>query len=122
MRLFEEVLISAIFLLVLDAVFIYLNQKIFIDQVISVQRTALIIKPAGFIACYLFLMSGLYYFIIRNRKSPWEAFLFGLFTYGVYETTTYTILKNWSLKTVILDTLWGGVLMYLVTWLSYKFI
>ena len=116
----KELLIPAVFLLLLDAIFIYINQKIYTDQVISVQRTALIIKPFGAILCYTLLLSGLYYFIIRNRKSPWEAFLFGLFTYGIYETTTYTILKNWNIKTVILDTLWGGILMALVTWLTYK--
>ena len=93
----------------------------FADQVISVQRTALVVKPAGAILSYLFLIGGLYYFIIRNHHSPWDAFLFGLIVYGVYETTTYALLKNWHIKTVIIDTLWGGVLMSAVTWLTYHF-
>lgn len=49
-----------------------------------------------------------------------EAFLLGLVIYGVYETTTYSVLKNWKISTVITDTLWGGVLFYLTTFFTYK--
>ena len=30
--------------------------------------------------------------------------------YGVYDLTTMAILKNWKLTTVVMDTLWGGIL------------
>ena len=120
MNLIKDIFIPSVFLLILDSIFIFANQKLFADQVISVQRTALNVKPAGALLCYLFLIGGLYYFIIRNHRSPWDAFLFGLTIYGVYETTTYAILKNWHIKTVMIDTLWGGVLMAAVTWLSYQ--
>ena len=117
-----ELFTCAIIFTSLDIVFITLNNKIYADQVISVQRTALTVKPAGAIMCYLCLVSGLYYFIIRKHESPWTAFLLGLFVYGVYETTSYTILKNWKIQTVIVDTLWGGVLMAATTWITYNLI
>lgn len=117
-----ELLTCAIIFTSLDMGFITFNNKIYADQVISVQRTALTVKPVGAIICYLFLVSGLYYFIIRKHESPWTAFLLGLFVYGVYETTSYAILKNWKIQTVIIDTLWGGVLMAATTWITYKLI
>jgi uncharacterized membrane protein len=68
----------------------------------------------------LFLIFGLYFFILREKKTPLEAFIFGIVVYGVYETTTYALLKNWKITTVITDTLWGGVLFYLTTFFTYQ--
>ena len=46
-----------------------------------------------------------------------ESFLLGLSVYGVYEGTTYTIFKNWSLLSVFIDTIWGGVLFLLINYI-----
>ena len=115
----KELMIATPIFLILDFVFLFTQRKTFESQVISVQKTALIMKPAGAIACYLFLLVGLYYFILRERRTPLEAMLFGLVIYGVYETTTYALLKNWKAETVIVDVLWGGALFYLTTFLTY---
>ena len=114
------IFISTFYFLVLDFLFLYWNRDVFEKQVIQVQRVSLQMKPFGAILCYLFLIFGLYFFILRENKTPLEAFLFGIVVYGVYETTTYTLLKNWKITTVITDTLWGGVLFYLTTFLTYK--
>lgn len=37
--------------------------------------------------------------------------------YGVYETTNYALFKNWSILTVIIDTLWGGLLFASTTYI-----
>lgn len=113
-------LIATFIFLILDFVFLFLNKSTFESQVIQVQRVSMVMKPAGILFCYLFLLVGLYYFILREKRTPLEAFLLGLIIYGVYETTTYSILKNWKFKTVLIDTLWGGILFYLTTFLSYK--
>jgi len=115
----KELIIATPIFLILDFVFLASQRKTFESQVISVQKTALVMKPAGAIACYLFLLAGLYYFILRERRTPLEAMLFGLVVYGVYETTTYALLKNWRVETVMVDVLWGGVLFYLTTFLTY---
>jgi uncharacterized membrane protein len=46
--------------------------------------------------------------------------LFGFIIYGVYDSTTYALFKKWKLKLMAIDILWGGVLMGLTTWLTYK--
>ena len=114
------ILISAIILLILDATFIYANANMFQIQVASVQRVALQVRPLGVALCYVFLIFGLYYFILRQHRSVLEAVLFGKVVYGVFETTSYAILKKWELKTVVLDTLWGGALMGMTTALTYQ--
>ena len=114
------ILISALILLILDGLFIFANAKMFQIQVASVQRVALQIRPLGVALCYALMIFGLYYFILRERRTVLEAVLFGMVVYGVFETTSYAILKKWEFKTVVLDTLWGGALMGMTTALTYK--
>ena len=113
-------LIATFIFLFLDFVFLFLNKSSFESQIIQVQRVSIVMKPVGILLCYLFLLLGLYYFILREKRTPLEAFLLGLIIYGVYETTTYSVLKNWKFTTVLIDTLWGGILFYLTTFISYK--
>ena len=110
-------LISAIVLISID--FIYLNviKGYFGIQIQKVQGSKLEVNFLGAALCYIFLIVGINYFIIKPNKSINEAFLLGLIIYGVYETTTYALFKNWSIITVIIDTLWGGLLFASTTYI-----
>jgi uncharacterized membrane protein len=94
-------------------------RSVFNKQVVAVQGSPVVLKPYAGILCYITLIFGIYYFIIREKKSVFDAFLLGLVIYAVYETTTLALLKNWSYKTSIIDTLWGGVLFALTTFIVY---
>ena len=48
----------------------------------------------------------------------WGA-LFGFFTYATYDLTNLALLKDWPLKIVFVDILWGVVLCSTVAVLSY---
>lgn len=115
----HPIIISAIIMLLLDSAFIYGSSNIFSSQIIAVQRSPIQLNIASAIACYFFLIFGLYYFILRERKSIFTAFLLGVVIYGVYETTSMALLKNWKLTTVLMDTTWGGVLFATTTYLTY---
>ena len=110
-------LISAIIFIVIDSVYLNLIKKYFFNQIKSVQNSEPKLNLLGALLCYLFLIIGINYFIIKPRKSISEAFLLGIVIYGVYETTNYAILKNWSPLTVFIDTLWGGILFALTTYI-----
>ena len=71
----------------------------------------------GAAICYIILIFGLNYFIIEPKKGVYDAFFLGILIYGVYETTNYSLFKNWSILTVLIDTLWGGVLFAATTFL-----
>jgi uncharacterized membrane protein len=66
------------------------------------------------------LIFGLYYFIIKDNRPILDALLLGLVINAVYEGTTYAIFKKWNIKVVIMDILWGGVLLALTTLITYK--
>ena len=109
-------LLSAIILITIDFMYLQCIKSYFQKQVQSVQGSAMQINYLGAAICYLFLIVGINYFIIKPNRSVKDAFLLGLVIYGVYETTNYALFKNWSIITVIIDTLWGGILFALTTW------
>ena len=110
-------LLSAIVLITIDFIYLQSIKGYFQKQVQSVQGSAMQINYLGAAICYVFLIVGINYFIIKPNRSVKDAFLLGLVIYGVYETTNYALFKNWSALTVIIDTLWGGILFALTTWI-----
>lgn len=121
MNQYQTIALSAVLLLILDGTYLFSIQKMFQRQILDTQKTPITIRIDSAVACYILLIGGLNYFILRANRSPWDAFLLGLLIYGVYETTSYALFTNWSLQIVLLDTLWGGVLLSLTTWLVYWF-
>ena len=110
-------LISAIIFISIDFVYLNVMKSYFNNQIQRIQGSQLKMNYLGAAFCYIFLIAGINYFIIKPHKSVSDAFLLGLIIYGVYETTNYALLKNWSILTVIVDTLWGGILFATTTYL-----
>jgi uncharacterized membrane protein len=113
-------LISAIVFVLLDYLYLGFMKSYFEKQVQLVQGSPLKINLLGAIICYIFLITGLNYFIIKPNRSIKDAFLFGLVIYAVYETTNLALFTKWSWLTVIMDSLWGGVLFALTTLIVTK--
>lgn len=117
----KNIVLSAVIMLVLDAIYLTSFSKYFNKQVNEVQGSDISFRWIPTILCYILLIFGLNYFILSTDMSKKQkiinAILLGLVIYGVYETTTYAILKNWKLSSVILDTLWGGILFGLTTFI-----
>jgi uncharacterized membrane protein len=113
-----NLLISAIIFVSLDYVYLSSIKNYFLNQIKKVQGTPVSVNYLAIIICYIFLIIGINYFIIKPKRSVQDAFLLGLVIYGVYETTNWALLKNWSVITVIIDTLWGGTLFALTTYLT----
>ena len=109
-------LVSAIVLITIDFVYLNVMKGYFNNQIKNVQGSSLKINYLGGAICYLLLIVGINYFIIKPKKSVSDAFLLGIIIYGVYETTNYALFKNWSILTVIIDTLWGGLLFAATTY------
>lgn len=105
----------------LDAVYLTTTGSYYNAIVKSIQGSAIEARYLSAFFCYVFLSLGLYYFILRHKRPPFDAFVLGLVIYGVFETTNHTIFKKWTLGAVAIDTLWGGILFYLTTRFVYTF-
>jgi uncharacterized membrane protein len=113
-------LISAIVLIILDSVYLHLMTGYFKRQVMAVQGSPLQLNLVGAALCYVFIIFGLNYFIIKNKKSVKDAFLLGIVIYAIFELTNLALFKNWYVMSVLIDTLWGGILFGLTTGIVYK--
>jgi uncharacterized membrane protein len=113
-----QLVVSSVVMLVLDAIFLYANSNLFMKQVFDVQRSPLKVNYVGAALTYVLMIFGVNYFILFPKKSVLDAFLLGGVINGVYEGTSYAVLKNWRPATVMVDTLWGGVLMAATTFLT----
>jgi uncharacterized membrane protein len=116
----KQILISAIIIISLDFIYLFSLRSIFEHQILKIQGSSLSLNLFPVLLCYILLVGGLYYFILREHKSWKEAGLLGLVIYGVYDTTTMALLKDWSWKIAVLDTVWGSLLFSLTTFLTYK--
>jgi uncharacterized membrane protein len=114
--------LTALIMLVLDLSFLYLISDSLKTQIHDAQGSSLRINWVGAALCYAILIFALYFFILRKHRPVSEAFVLGFVIYGVYETTTISLLKNWRWSTVLVDTLWGGTLFALTTHLTYSFL
>lgn len=134
-----DLVVLAIIVLALDAVFLYTASDLFSRQIMLVQGTALKVNIPSAAICYVLIVLGLYYFVLRHiivpnassaaaaiqnmrlRDGMVTAFFLGVFVYGVYETTTLALLRNWSPMTAVIDTTWGGTLFALSAYLFYTY-
>ena len=112
--------ITLIVFVSLDSVYLYSMRHYFQQQIQRIQGTPLQMNITATILCYLTLAFGLYYFIIRPKKNVLDAFLLGLVIYLVYETTTWALFTKWSPLTVLIDSLWGGILFSITTMTVYR--
>ena len=127
MNLLREIIIPGIIFLTIDSIYLTSLSSYYNELLLKIQGKGIEMKYLGVILCYIFLIYGLYYFILsRNKKDikkdTLDAFLLGIVIYGVYETTNYAIIDKWDLKTVLIDTVWGGILFSLTTFISIKYI
>ena len=116
----SKVLFTFVVFVAIDSAYLISMKGYFDEQIKQIQGSAIQMNLYAAILCYISLVFGLYYFIIKDNKSLYQAFLLGLVIYSVYEFTTWSLLKNWKMQTVIIDSLWGAILFTLTTAIVYK--
>ena len=112
-------LLTAIVLIGVDLCMLSLLKNFFDSQIRSVQGTGIQLDFYAVMICYLVLVTGLYYFIIKDNRPIIDAFFLGFFTNMVYETTNKSLLSKWRWETVVVDGMWGGILMAVTATLVY---
>ena len=118
----KQIIISAIVMLALDIVYLNLFKDYFNTVVTNIQGSPIELDYYATIGCYIVMVLGINYFILRENKGYLDAFFLGLLIYSVFDLTTKAILKNWEYKAVIIDSLWGGTLFAITTIVTKKII
>lgn len=112
-----NIIIIAITLVFIDFIYLKLVSNHFSNQIKIIQGSTMQINYVAAIVCYILLVFGIYYFIIKPNRTVLDAFFLGIIIYGVFETTNMALFSKWSWITVLIDTLWGGILFTLTTFI-----
>ena len=105
-------LLSAI-LLIIDMVYLSMISKTYGTMIKDIQGTEMKVRWDSAFMTYALVILQLYYFILQPDRSEYDAFLLGMTTYGVYDFTSYALLKDYKLSTAFIDMIWGGMLYFL---------
>jgi uncharacterized membrane protein len=113
---------TGVVLLFLDSIYLYSAGGFFQSMIQSIQcGKKMEIRIIGAVITYICLIALLNVFIFNSNRGVKDAFLLGICVYGVYETTNYAIIDKWSKTSVIIDTLWGGILFSGTTYIMQKY-
>jgi uncharacterized membrane protein len=122
----KDLLILLFSLLVLDIIWIkfYMSDKYqeLFNKILK-EDIKLQIIPA--IVTYSIMIFALYYFVLRESKSEYDALLrgslLGFIMYGVYDGTLYSFMPMNEYKTGIIDVLWGTFICGFTSYIAFKF-
>lgn len=116
-----KIIIISLLLIIIDSVYLSLiGGPLFKNMIKNIQNDELNLKFKAATFTYILLVYLLYKFIISENKRPLNAFILGFCIYGVFDFTNLTIFNNYNLIIALIDMLWGGILFYLVSFMSYK--
>ena len=118
----KDFVIIAVTVLGLDfiAFKLYITQH-FSKLIKSIQNSEMTINFFGAALAYFFITLTIYVFVIQPKLSYFHAGLLGFLIYGIYETTNLALFKKWTLLTVLIDSVWGGILFFLTTFVFYNY-
>ena len=120
-RYINQFLATAVILIVVDITMIYLVMKpLFEKQIRLIQGSVMALDPLAAVLSYIILVSGVYFFLVYPRRTLLEAFALGFFVYSTYELTSKSILRSWKWQTVVIDSVWGGSLFAITTFLALR--
>jgi uncharacterized membrane protein len=97
----------------------------------SVQKQKFVVRYLGGLIVYIAIALIIVGWVIprlqqKSKVSFLDCLLYGGLlgglVYAVFDFTNYALFTNWTLKTSIIDTVWGLVLTTLVSFLSMKII
>ena len=112
----QHFVVLFVILFSIDFIFIsYVLGPIFGKNVKNIQGTKREVKtfPAAF--AWLMTVFSLYFFIIRENRSEFEAAILGFVIYSIFDGTNLAIFKKYSLKAFFTDILWGTSLFFTST-------
>ena len=97
----------------------WINKK-FNKMIVKIQGSDIELNYKAAAFCYALLIFCLKHYVIEKKFNTLDTFLLGVIIYGVFDTTNGAIFNNWDLKTILLDTIWGGILFSSTTFFYKK--
>ena len=104
--MFTNIAVTLVILIVLDMMWFQLS-----GPTIYMPMFTKINGQSGYMVITSAIISWLLIAILINMfaKSNYDALILGLLSYGIYNATNFATIRQWTLSTFIIDTVWGGI-------------
>jgi uncharacterized membrane protein len=110
----KSVIIVALTMLFLDAIWLTLRRTYHETLIESIQGSPVTIRIIPAILIYILVPIAITYFVINESKSLNESVLkgglFGFTLYALYDLTNLATFKRWTTEMAIIDSIWGLIL------------
>ena len=129
-----QIVLCIIASIIVDVPYLYLNMDLF-------NKTILKINSKGYpknrmysaLLVYIAIAIGITVFVlpkinttktltIRMQDSLIYGGLFGLVSYGIFDFTTHFMFESWNINIALMDTIWGGVLCSIVSFIMSYYV
>lgn len=122
MDLILPIIIISITILIFDSIWLRLNLNMYKRNIFNIQKSQLKVRIIPTLVSYIFLITGILYFSVFSSNPLLNGSLFGLLSYGIYNSVNMATLSNYSLQVSLIDTLWGtflcGFTSYITSYLT----
>jgi len=126
---FKILCIVSFLVITIDFIWIKLVMlKEYTALISDIQKTSIAVRLIPTILSYATIILPIVLFSLprlskdsRLEDSLVYGGLLGVMMYGMFSFTNYALLDRWTLRVLLLDTLWGGVLYTVVTYLTSLF-
>jgi len=118
----KDFIIIAATILILDFIAFKLYITAHFSKLIKrVQKSDMTVNFFAAAICYLLITTTFYFFVVKQNLSYSQTALLGFLIYAIYETTNLALLKDWTILTVLIDSIWGGILFFLTAFIFYNY-
>ena len=119
----KDLFIFSIILLLLDSIYLKNISNEFGKMITKIQGSKIDFKLGPTIIVYISLILVWYVFIYQELKKHtlkqnlFRSSILGVCIYSIYDFTNMAIINNYRLDLSILDSIWGGLLFSISTYL-----
>jgi uncharacterized membrane protein len=113
MNILLRILLVSVFVLVVDGIWLRLQRGMYRKTIRETQKREMKVRIAGAIWSYVSIIALIVMFaefVEVGDFWPLYGFIYGALIYGVFNGTNVAIFREYSVKTAVTDTLWGGIL------------
>ena len=121
--------ITSILVLLIDLIWIKLVMKSEYDTLIyDIQQSEMTVRPISAFLAYTAIILPLLLYTLPNIRPEsritdciFYGGMLGLLIYGMFSFTNHALIKGWTWRVAISDTVWGFVLYTLVSYIASYF-
>jgi uncharacterized membrane protein len=132
-QLLKNIIICAVILVIIDVPYLTITKNLYLAATKNISGKDYAMRYYSAIIVYIAIALGIVILVLPkvSKSSKWTETLmqsalyggvFGFSSYAIFDFTMHFMFDGWTLGLSILDSVWGGILCTLVTFIMVWFV